>query len=574
MKYYRFNQIAMAVLVALLLFFGTRTLIDIAYEEHKPEKPGYEVAGGEDKPGEDGKPASELAGLLAKGSAEKGAEIAKKCSVCHSFEKGQPSPLGPPLHDVVGRKIASVEGFNYSPALKGKQGEWTYENIDAFITDPQAFAPGTIMAFPGLPDAQQRADVILYLREETENPPPLPKVEEKPEGGAPEGEGGKPGAPAAEGGSEFMAALAKADPKKGEADAALCKVCHTFDKGGATLIGPNLYGVVGHKIASHEGVNYTPALKAKEGEWTFENLDQWLTNPQAFAAGTSMAFPGVPDVKKRANIVAYLNASSDKPLPIPEGGAQPAEQKPTEEKPGTPGEEKPTEEKPAAPADEKPAEEKPAAPAEEKPAEEKPAAPADEKPAEEKPAEPAPPAGEPEKPAEGQPPAAAEEQAPPPEQKPAAPPEEQAPAEEQAPPAEEKPAPSEAAPPAAEQPPAEEAAPPAEAPPAAEQPAPPAEPPAGEKAAPAPAAPKVEPHPDAEPSKGEEPSPSQPQPVYPDGPDEPAAKEAQPPADTDSPSTSESMAPVEEPDAGTSTGEGPSPSQPQPVYPDGPPEGL
>jgi cytochrome c len=546
MKYYRFNQIAMAVLVAMLLFFGTRTLIDIAYDEHGPEKPGYEVPGTEEKPGGEGKPeVSQLVSLLAKGNAEKGQEAAQKCAICHSFEKGKPSPLGPPLHDVVGRKIASFEGFNYSPALKGKQGDWTYENLDHFIENPQAFAPGTAMAFPGLPDAQQRADVILYLRKETKNPPPLPKAEKKPEGEAPEG---KPGA-APEGASEFMAALANADPKKGEADAALCKVCHTFEKGGATLIGPNLYGVVGHKIASHEGVTYTPALKAKSGEWTFENLDPWLTNPQAFAPGTSMAFPGVPDVKKRANIIAYLNANSDKPLPIPEAGAAPAEEKPAEEKPGAPAEEKPAEEKPAAPAEEKPAEEKPA--------EEKPSAPAEEKPAEEKPAEAAPPAAEPETPA-----APAEEQAPPAEEKPA-------PAEEKAPPAEETPAPTEAAPPAAEpEKPAETA------PPAAEEPAAPAEQPAEEKAAPAePAAPKVEEHPEAEPSKGEEPSPSQPQPVYPDGPGEAAAKEAEPPADTDSP---DAAAPPseEQPEAGTSKGEGPSPSQPQPVYPDGPPEGL
>ena len=102
---------------------------------------------------------------------------------------------------------------------------------------------------------------------------------------------------------------------------ALCKVCHTFDKGGATLIGPNLYGVVGMKIASHEGVTYTPALKAKEGNWTYENLDAWLTNPQAFAPGTATAFPGIPDIKKRAAVIAYPQQCRE-PGPVAGSGAR------------------------------------------------------------------------------------------------------------------------------------------------------------------------------------------------------------------------------------------------------------
>src|SRR5262249_21348744 len=152
-----------------------------------------------------------------------------------------------------------------------------------WITNPQVFASGTTMAFPGLPDAQQRADVIMFLRSKTDNPPPLPEVvaaKEAPAEGAKPAEGAAKPAP----GAEILPALAKADPKKGEASVALCKVCHAFDKGAPSPIGPNLYGVVGRKIASLEGFNYSPALKGKagEGEWTFEHLDLWLTNPQAF----------------------------------------------------------------------------------------------------------------------------------------------------------------------------------------------------------------------------------------------------------------------------------------------------
>ena len=396
MKHYRLNQIAMAVLGALLLIFGTKTLINIAFEEHEPEKPGFEVATKQgEKAGE--KPAvaagSDLPALLAKTDAAKGETTAAICKACHAFEAGAPSPIGPNLHDVVGRKIASVEGFNYSPALKAHAGEvWSYENLNHWITNPQAFASGTTMAFPGLPDAQQRADVIAFLRTKTSNPPPLPEVVAAKE--APAAEGAKPAEGAAKGGeaapgAEILPALAKADPKKGEASVALCKVCHSFDKGAPSPIGPNLYGVVGRKIASLEGFNYSPALKGKasEGDWTFEHLDIWLTNPQAFASGTIMAFPGIPDLHTRADVIDFLRTKSDNPVPLPEAApaaapAPAAEEKPAEAPPAPAAEEKPAE-APAAPAaEEKPAE-APAAPAaEEKPAEAPPASAAEEKPAE------------------------------------------------------------------------------------------------------------------------------------------------------------------------------------------------
>ena len=395
MKHYRLNQIAMAVLGALLLIFGTKTLINIAFEEHEPEKPGFEVATKQgEKAGE--KPAvaagSDLPALLAKADAAKGETTAAICKACHAFEAGAPSPIGPNLHDVVGRKIASVEGFNYSPALKAHAGEvWSYENLNHWITNPQAFASGTTMAFPGLPDAQQRADVIAFLRTKTSNPPPLPEVVAAKE--APAAEGAKPAEGAAKGGeaapgAEILPALAKADPKKGEASIALCKVCHSFDKGAPSPIGPNLYGVVGRKIASLEAFNYSPALKGKasEGDWTFEHLDLWLTNPQAFASGTIMAFPGIPDLHTRADVIDFLRTKSDNPVPLPEAApaaapAPAAEEKPAEAPPTPAAEEKPAE-APAAPAaEEKPAEAPPASAAEEKPAE-APAAPAEEAPAE------------------------------------------------------------------------------------------------------------------------------------------------------------------------------------------------
>ncbi len=208
MNRYRLNQVAMAVLGALLLFFGARTIVNIAFEKPEAEKPGYEVAGKTPaKPGgEAAKPAGEseaaLDALLAKADPAKGAEVAKKCQICHNFDKGGPNLIGPNLYGVLGRDVASHEGFDYSPALKAKGGKWDYASINAMITSPGTYVPGTKMAlFPGLPDAEQRADVLAFLRTKNDNPPPLPAA------------GAAPAAPAAApAGEAAPAEAAKPEP--------------------------------------------------------------------------------------------------------------------------------------------------------------------------------------------------------------------------------------------------------------------------------------------------------------------------------------------------------------------------
>ena len=325
----------------------------------------------------------QLATLLASADPTRGADVAKKCAICHNFDKGGPNMIGPNLYGVLGRKIASHEGYEYSDALKAKGDEtWDYEKINHMIENPGAYVPGTKMAlFPGLPDAKQRADVLVFLRTKNDNPPPLPeaKPEEKPSAETkPEA---KPGE-AAGGDAAFLELIAKADPKQGEADAGVCKVCHKFDKGGGTLMGPDLYGVVGRKIASVEGFNYTPALKAHEGDWTYEKLDAWLKNPQAFAPGTAMAFPGVADDKKRAAIIAFLRMNAETPVPLPEPAAATPPAAPAE-KPAEAAPPAPPAETPAPPAEETPAPsaETPAPSAETPaPAAETPAPPAEEAP--------------------------------------------------------------------------------------------------------------------------------------------------------------------------------------------------
>lgn len=124
-------------------------------------------------------------------------------------------------------------------------------------------------------------------------------------------------APAAPASANIGALIAAADPALGEKQTTICKACHTFDKGGRTVNGPNLWGVVGRDKASVAGYAYSPALSALEGNWTYEDLDQFLTSPMKYAKGTKMAFAGVPKPEQRAAIIAYLRKQADAPAPLP-----------------------------------------------------------------------------------------------------------------------------------------------------------------------------------------------------------------------------------------------------------------
>ena len=111
--------------------------------------------------------------------------------------------------------------------------------------------------------------------------------------------------------------LAKADAKKGAADAKVCATCHSFEKGGPAKVGPDLWGVVGRPVASSAGFSYSDAVKGLGGDWTFDKLNGWIANPKAVASGTKMAFAGEKDPQKRADILAYLQSLSDQPVPFP-----------------------------------------------------------------------------------------------------------------------------------------------------------------------------------------------------------------------------------------------------------------
>lgn len=117
--------------------------------------------------------------------------------------------------------------------------------------------------------------------------------------------------------------LASADPRRGEQAARACAACHTFEKGGPNRVGPNLWGVVNEPKGQGRNFNFSAAMKAAGGTWTFEDLDKFLANPRQFIPGTNMNFAGVPQGGRRADIIVYLNSLSDNPAPLPKAAEAP-----------------------------------------------------------------------------------------------------------------------------------------------------------------------------------------------------------------------------------------------------------
>jgi cytochrome c len=141
---------------------------------------------------------------------------------------------------------------------------------------------------------------------------PIEGVEVEGEGG---GEAAKP--------IEFY--LASADPAKGEQVFKKCAACHNADNGGANALGPNLWGVLGEPIGKGaHGFAFSEALSGKGGNWDWNSLSDWLANPKKFAPGTKMTFAGLSNPEDRANVIAFLNAHSSSPLPLPAAPAETA----------------------------------------------------------------------------------------------------------------------------------------------------------------------------------------------------------------------------------------------------------
>ena len=179
MDSFEINKIVAAVLMVVLLVIGIGKLSDVIFHVEKPETPGYSVevetattvsttssSATSDK--------IDLAALMALGDVAHGEKVFKKCAACHSIVKGGKNNIGPALYNVVGRKVGAVSDYKYSKALSGYEKEWTFEELNGYLVKPAKWIKGTKMAFAGLRKEKDRASVIKYLNQNTDNPLPLP----------------------------------------------------------------------------------------------------------------------------------------------------------------------------------------------------------------------------------------------------------------------------------------------------------------------------------------------------------------------------------------------------------------
>lgn len=179
MDSFEFNKIAGAVLGTLVFVLGMNFVSELIFHTEPPETPGYVIEVADAATGEaatEAEPEISIAALVGGGDAGKGESVAKKCVACHSFEQGGANKVGPNLWDVVGRKPASVAGFNYSAALKAfaEEHNWDFAQLSGFLENPKAHVPGTSMGFAGVKKADQRGDLLAYLRSLSDSPAPVP----------------------------------------------------------------------------------------------------------------------------------------------------------------------------------------------------------------------------------------------------------------------------------------------------------------------------------------------------------------------------------------------------------------
>ncbi len=180
MNSFELNKIAMALLLTVLVLMGLNGLTDAIFEEdHGPSAFPIEVEVAEATTVEEAvveveKPA--LAELLALATVEKGAKVFKKCKICHSSDNGGKNMIGPNLWNIVGRAKGTMDGYSYSDAMKATGGDWTYEDLDAFLAKPDEFMAKTKMKFAGLKKAGDRAAVITLLRSFSDAPLDIPAV--------------------------------------------------------------------------------------------------------------------------------------------------------------------------------------------------------------------------------------------------------------------------------------------------------------------------------------------------------------------------------------------------------------
>ncbi|PHS79481.1 MAG: hypothetical protein COB59_01400 [Rhodospirillaceae bacterium] len=207
---------------------------------------------------------------------DKGKKLAKKCTGCHTLNEGGKNRLGPNLYGILGQPAGKVKGYKYSKAMASSDIVWNNNNFTDFIEKPKKFLKGTKMGYAGLKKATKRADLLAYF--ETLRSENLRKV---------------------------VAGNATDGTRVAEKH---CNVCHSFEKGGKVVFGPNLFNMAGKPAAAIKGFRYSRALTNSNLIWTDDNLLGFLANPEQFLKGTTARFPGLKTAKQKADILAYMKS--------------------------------------------------------------------------------------------------------------------------------------------------------------------------------------------------------------------------------------------------------------------------
>ena len=179
MDSFEINKILAAVLMVALLLIGIGKLSNVIFHVEKPKTPGYAVEVEQATTVSSSAKATveekiDIAALMAMGDVASGEKIFKKCAACHSINKGGKNNIGPALYNVVERKVGGIADYKYSKALATYEKNWTFEELNGFLKKPAKYIRGTKMAYAGLRKEKDRASVIKYLNQNSDNPVPLP----------------------------------------------------------------------------------------------------------------------------------------------------------------------------------------------------------------------------------------------------------------------------------------------------------------------------------------------------------------------------------------------------------------
>ena len=171
------NKIIVSIVFAVILIIGINKIADSIYYEEKPEKSAYQVASvttvASTSSAETSSETGNIMAIFASTSAAEGEKVFKKCAACHSIAEGGKNKIGPALWGVLGRQAGSLPDYKYSKAMAAYGKKWSFEEMNGFLIKPKDWIKGTKMSYAGLKSEKERAAVILYMNENTNNPLPL-----------------------------------------------------------------------------------------------------------------------------------------------------------------------------------------------------------------------------------------------------------------------------------------------------------------------------------------------------------------------------------------------------------------